>query len=154
MTLVFGLMLASNYPVRAQAPTARQQAALVAVRSVFPDMKSRTFEVVPDSDGATEIASFLAAQLGVRMRSVADGKSCRGVAGHCSWKPQLNTTALRVRTRSQTEDVAVFLLEIRGVSNARDGQKPEGFAEQTIVEVARGPAGWRFVRSRPGLIIG
>ena len=154
MIVALGLTLAISLPAIGQEPSTRQEAALVAVRGVFPDLKNRPFEVVPDSDGTADISSFLAAQLGLKMRSVAEGKSCRGPAGHCSWKPAPNTTALRVRSRSQTDDGAVFLLEIWGGSKARDGKTEESFAEQIIVEVARGPAGWRFVRSRPGLIIG
>ena len=64
--------------LQAQPGPAAQAPALVASRAVIAEIRGRAFEVVPDTDGNTVLASFLAHELNGTLRRPDEGRACRG----------------------------------------------------------------------------
>ena len=131
----------------------RQDAALVALRGVIPDSTGRRIEFVPDTDGTTDLAGFLASKTGGAVRSAADAVLCRRPLGLCPWRSPDNTLEVRVRAVGMTADSATFQIDVWGNSRSRGGT-PASFFEQNFADVARDAGGWRLVRLRRGLIVG
>jgi hypothetical protein len=152
--VAFGLAMIGGLSWLSHAQGAsRQDAALVAFRALIPDSTSRRIEFVPDTDGTTGVADFLALKTGGAVRSAADAVLCRRPLGLCPWRSPDTTLEVRVRAIGMTADSATFQIDVWGLSRSRSGT-PESFFEQNFADVTRDGGGWRLVRLRRGLIVG